>query len=438
MKKTLLNKACENWETIVTVTVSIGILVLVIVLLSQRSQKHLHLSGYFNWIECRSDTAGYRETPEGKVLYSTGIQGIGMGDFDAVMFIDSTSKDTVNHLMLYGGDSAIPVHHGETFPNTFKITPKDSLTSVFVTMHLTGNKHVIDFPLVEMVTPPEGFDTLEHQSDFYIPQESEPWPNLYMFYPSKQLVRISVAESPVMKFGGRFLPPDLFAQAPQGAGMIPTKSSPLQLDSVHSLVFQITSSDSARTKFRLISKAVTSRISGGVVSIGNTTKKGDYVISTVSDFQLSSIYLNSKTNVGFALALSPLSSAQDYFLLQGSATYIKIAGTDIKVGLGKDRIDLDKTERLEMEGEFILYLYFSPPSLPNVQIDGRAKSVKLNNIEILPSRWRSIDANVRGPIIGALIAAIASVIIGIFTARAIRNALARRRRPSKKSKSKKT
>lgn len=434
MKKTLLNKACENWETIVTVAAGIGILVLVIVLLSQRSQKHLHLSGYFNWIQCRSDTAGYRETPEEKVLYSTGIQGIGMGNFDVAMFIDSTDKNTVNHLILLRGDSAIPVHHGETFPNSFKIAQKDSLSPVFVTMHLTGNKHVIDFPPVEMIPPPEGFDTLEDQNGVYIPPESEPWPNLYMFCPPQQLVRISVAESPVMKFGGRFLPPDIFAQAPQGAGIIPAKSSPLQLDSAHSLVFNFTSSDTTRTEFGLYSKAITSRISGGAITIGNTKKTGDYVISTVSGFQLSSIYLNSKTNVGFALALSPLSSAQDYFLLQGSATYIKIAGTDIKVGLGKDRIDLDKTERLEMEGEFILYLYFSPPSLPNVQIDGRAKSVKLNNIEILPSRWRSIDANVRGPIIGALIAAIAGVIVGIFTARAIRNASARGRRPSKKSK----
>lgn len=248
--------------------------------------------------------------------------------------------------------------------------------------------------------------------------------------PTGDTLRI-MAVHPFLKQGQDNIPPEYMLKTPHGIDLY-YPSQRIATDSANSLVFDYNIVDewSAVSNPMLIntnSNSLNLSVRNGRLysdTTLNILEGRDYDWSFTNITHIAPMRLDHTpyTLIPFDLVLSPLpvGTFPSWLMMKGGASYCEIVGSNIDFSIGNKEINLSIVDRLVIEGDYFVSLEFVPPALPIIKIEGQTQSITINQNELLQTRWESWDANVKGPIFGALLAIISGVIASILTAKLVR------------------
>lgn len=120
----------------------------------------------------------------------------------------------------------------------------------------------------------------------------------------------------------------------------------------------------------------------------------------------------------FSFAVSPDARELDtsqWWRLSGHVTALAVGGPQINLRVGEKQFQIEGLDRLTAEGDLELSVTWTAPSMPELSLAGDGiESCTLNGAELVRTRWEGASPEMRGAVVGAIVAVAGSLLAVIL------------------------
>ena len=154
------------------------------------------------------------------------------------------------------------------------------------------------------------------------------------------------------------------------------------------------------------------------VSLNNTKYPGSFNIKLLDATHTIPVWFSKNQRKLFDIAITPEKKKKpSWFAARGGVEYIYMSGKSCSLSIGREKYSLDSTDHIELVGNLVMGLDFYGGGLPEMIVDGKIKSCKINGVEIIPTRWETVNPSVRGGLVGGIVGFVLSLIVNILSMR---------------------
>ena len=374
---------------------------------------NIHLESSPNWIQCITSHVIRKEAISLPEIQTRGLWSIASGNIDLLLMIDSLNIKNVSKIKVMEMEKENEIDFNQTFPTVFKISKKSRNKPSKVILSIQEEIASVATSFPEKTYEKKSLPKYSEKID------EKKFPLCFRI-DKNQLVTVYFINNEVGAVSNKSIPFEFMTSSPLSC----YAGSPGQHLSSKSAKTVVLKYDNLQPKQMQNNRIlINTREYVGIVydsrlSVGNVDHTGNYSI-VLSDLTHTTSVLLDSTENQFDLALTPKKKNDklSWFILQGAAKYFLISGPKTSFSLGVNKYNLTSTDRLEIIGDYIFLLEFTPDSMPKLFLEGKANSCKINGIQVLPTRWSLVNPGIQGGLVGAIIGFLASLIIQVFSKR---------------------
>lgn len=406
-----MNKLCGHIVYIALGAVlGLGVSFLFRKVLLEPVPRRFHMEARINWINGITAEVAHQISPSLPGSQIEGLWGVVDGSVDALLMAERIRSKEIEDVALVDKELGKEVTLDIEFPTDFSIQRLDvqQPSPVFISIEA-------EHEYMSYVGYPEEIDESKEYPDHPRPLDQSILP--FRFHIGKERrFRVSFVQKEVAESGPFAIPREFTVDSPMAIEF----SSPtdrLPESQARTAVFsceKLPLDDESNTTGDILvySRKLSAHFSNCRLRLGNMSREGEHSILIGKMSHTTPIELNSWIANPFLFAVSPQYSDEkkSWLTLKGSLSYFLTKQVDGTISLGKVKEKLTSTDQVEIIGNSMVGLIFEPGSLPELKVDGIAEYVFLNGEQLLPSRWASINANVRGGLVGGIIGFLASFI----------------------------
>ena len=378
--------------------------------------RQVHLQATPNWVHMVTSRSKFKEAIG---LPSYDIEGVHVdliGSFRALCPLRKATTHNVSEVKVHDNERNKDIMLDVGLPAVFAIEEdsKNVISRAYFRVSAPqGSLYFRRYEPKELAEKPFGE---EHPI-------SEEYPALFFNLPPKYVLYIKFVERDVSESYPDAIPREFDIQAPLSveSGVLEQK---LAVKSANTTLFSFYENVKEEKRvqqspdFFINATNLVIRANSTNVSLGSLKRSGYFTSYLPKPKNMFSVWLKRNLRCPFDLAVTlekaSIKDKQPSWLgIKGSVKHIFLSGPSCVLSLGRDRFDLSSTDRIEIFGDLIISLDHRPRSLPQIQIDGNAISCKVNGEELLPTRWGTMNPNVKGGIVGGAIGFLLSLILNI-------------------------
>lgn len=380
----------------------------------------VHVDGSPNWVHLLTADASADAGPGLPVYREVGVGLVGRGSFDLLCFIRNLRSSSVSDLKVIDEDLDTEITVDVRLPASFEMSkyPENALGKVFLSAE--GVQGGID------VIPPDSGST-ELTNAIAAPITASK-PSLFFGIPERHVLRMKFVERKVGEATTGNIPTEFAIQSPIAVDFgTPKQTLSEQRANTWVLCFHenIKAEDrrveTSNDPDLLVNPTKLLAIARGVrLTVGNMTRHGNITTIVKQPSHMFPIWLSREASLPFQFAVTPDISdttAPTWLCMSGGTRRMYLSGPSCSFSAGDTKRALDSTDRLDLSGEFVYRIEFQPPTLPRLVLDGKAVSCKVNDSEILLTRWGRINPNVRGGLVGGIAGFLLSWVVRLYPQR---------------------
>lgn len=375
--------------------------------------RQVHLQATPNWVHMITSRSKFKEASG---LPSYDIEGVHVdliGSFRALCLLRKATTRNVSEVKVHDNERNKGIMLDVDLPAVFAIEEdsKDVISRAYFRGSAPqGSLYVGRYESKELAEKPLGE---EHPI-------SKKYPALFFSLPPKYVLFIKFVERDISEYTLDAIPTEFTISAPLSveSGVLQQK---LAVKSANTALFSFYENvkEGKRVQqspdFFINATNLVIRAKLTNVSLGSFKRSGDFTSYFPKPKNMFSVWFNRKlSSFDLAVTLEKASVKEPSWLgIKGGVQCIFLSGPSCVLSLGRERFDLGSTDRIEILGDLIMSLDHRPGSLPQIQIDGKAISCKVNGEQLLPTRWGMINPNIKGGIVGGVIGFLLSLIFNI-------------------------
>ena len=377
--------------------------------------RQVHLQATPNWVHMVTSRSKFKEAIG---LPSYDIEGVSVdliGSFRALCLLRKATTRNVSEVKVHDNERNKDIMLNVDLPAVFSIEEdsKNVISRAYFRVSAPqGGLYFRRYEPEELAEKPFGE---EHPI-------SEEHPALFFSLPPKYVLYIKFVESDVSESTLDAIPREFDIRAPLSveSGVLQQK---LAVKSANTILFSIYENVEERKRvqqspdFFINATNLVIRTKSTNVSLGSLKRSGGFTSYLPKPKNMFSVWLKRNLRSSFHLAVTlekaSVKEEPSWLGIKGGVKHIFLSGPSCVLSLGRDRFDLSSTDRIEILGDLIMSLDYRPGSLPQIQIDGKAISCTVNGEELLPTRWGTMNTNVKGGIVGGAIGFLLSLILNI-------------------------
>lgn len=375
--------------------------------------KDMYINGNCSWLQLNPWPVRKHPTRYLGGFSAGGIEGYVGGSFEALLSLDKMETKKINSYTIKDESDDKKIDFNVELPADLKISKssKDKVCCNFIKIE-TGSGIVY-----------QSINQYGTQSDTSFFKESTPYrtnnfPAEFRLNKNNTVTCAFIKRKVNKNYLGS-LPSDFFAWHPYAMSMAGPGQS-IARDSAFTAILTFEKNeeldDEERPQIIMNSNTLFSKISSGEIQIGNSTRSGDLSINLEDLTHTLSLYFSKNKDKPFDIAISPSfekDNDESWMMLGGSINYLFFTGPNFILRIGTEKFNLGTSDFVELEGYFFINLSFQPGSIPKLTVDGTARSCKINNLQILNTRWEQINPDVQGGIVGGFIGALLGLISSV-------------------------
>lgn len=376
--------------------------------------RRFHVEARINWINGLTAEVAQQLSPSLPGSQIEGLWGLVDGSVDVLLMAESIRSHKVNEVTLIDNRISKAVTLDLDFPADFSIDRLDQEKPSPVFLSIQSDKEHMSY-----VGYPEKLDKSKKYPPHPRPLDQTSLPLRFHIGKDRHF-RAAFVQKEVGESSPVAIPREFTVVSPTAIDFT-SPSDRLPRTSARTAVFScdrlpLDDDKDSTADILIYSDNLTAHIGNNRLRLGNMSREGEHRIKVAKMSHTTPISLNSWIANPFLFAVSPQTSGKkkSWLKVSGAVRYFLIKPVEGTMSVGKSKQSLVSTDQVEIIGDSMLGLVFEPDTLPELRIDGLAEYIYLNGEQLLPSRWASIDPNVRGGIVGGIIGFLASLGVLLF------------------------
>lgn len=368
-----------------------------------RVAENVHIKVKPNWIQFHTDKNKInKEIPSIPTRAFSGMYGIANGRFHSLCFIDTLKMDVdsiyefnyyrseeINIEQIANSNASIRIQNSE----------KEYITPVIFSFWDKNGLYTRSIPIKDFSNPrPKNKSKV-----------NKPNANFIFECPSDILVTVKFINSSLINCTDKRIPVDFFIDNPiiNSASLY---NQGLVTDSCITTVIEFNENDSV--KLAIGADKMGTIVNGGIIEVDTSIFRGEYMFGSKNNIDIKQFNISKNNNKPFDIGIELESNNEGdaYYNIISSANYVFFTSPKGNISVAEKHFEITDVDKVLMYGDFHLALSKKNRDLAGLTLEGVAHSIKINNKEILLTRWEQIDSGIRGGLIGGILGFILSLI----------------------------